>query len=247
MRRILLLGGTTEASALAQAFAGAGLDAVYSYAGRTRIPAAQPLPLRVGGFGGIEGLADYLRREGISHVVDATHPFAAGMSRNAAAAAAACGVALIGFERAIWREGPGDEWRRVADVDAAVAALPEAPACVFLGIGRQQVGRFAARPEHRYLLRLVDAPQTPPLAGAEVVVARGPFTEAGDRALFAARGVTHVVAKDAGGAGARAKLDAARTLGLPVILIDRPVPPLRAVAHSVGEVMHWLHAADRGV
>ena len=120
MPRILLLGGTSEASALARALAEAGADAVFSYAGRTGAPIAQPLPTRVGGFGGVAGLVDYLRAERITHLVDATHPFAAGMSRNAIDAAAETGVPLIALERPPWRPGPGDDWRRVTGIDAAV-------------------------------------------------------------------------------------------------------------------------------
>ncbi|MFC2969093.1 cobalt-precorrin-6A reductase [Acidimangrovimonas pyrenivorans] len=241
MTRFLLLGGTTEARHLAGAVAEQGLDAVYSYAGRTGAPAAQPLPTRVGGFGGVAGLAAYLRAENITHVVDATHPFAARISANAVAACRQTGTALCAFERAPWRAGPGDRWTHVPDIAGAVAALPAAPARIFLAIGRQNLADFAARPAHHYLLRLVDAPDAPlPLSRAEAVIARGPFTEAQDRTLLAARRIALVVAKNAGGDGARAKLDAARALGLPVILIDRPAVPQRPVVDDVAAVMGWL-------
>ena len=189
-------------------------------------------------------------QEGISHVIDATHPFAAQMSRNAVEACARTATPLIGLERPPWQAGPGDDWRPVADPAAAVAALPEAPARVFLAIGKQGLAAFAARPQHHYLLRLVDPPAEPlPLPQASVVLARGPFDAAADTALLRAHAITHVVAKNAGGTGAAAKLTAARTLGLPVILIDRPVLPPRAVAATVAEVMAWLgHAGTpRGV
>lgn len=249
--RVLLLGGTTEAGALALAFAEAGIDAVYSYAGRTGAPVAQPIPVRTGGFGGAEGLARSLQDGAFTHLVDATHPFAAQISANAVAAAGQAGTPLIAFERAPWRPIPGDRWTQVRDSDAAIAALPDAPVAVFLAIGRQGLARFALRPEHHYLLRLVDPPDAPlPLPKATVILARGPFTAEGDRALMDRHGVQVVVAKNAGGEGARAKLDAARDLGLPVILIDRPVLPARRVAHSVAEVMRWLHdtpPVERGV
>ena len=241
MPRILLLGGTSEASALARALAGAGADAVFSYAGRTGAPIAQPLPTRVGGFGGVAGLVDYLRAERITHLVDATHPFAAGMSRNAIDAAAETGVPLIAFERPPWRPGPGDDWRRVTGIDAAVAALPDTPARVFLAIGKQTLAPFAAKPQHHYLLRLVDPPEGPlPLPDAKAVIARGPFDEAADLALLADHRIGWIVAKNAGGAGAEAKLIAARRLGLPVVMIDRPSLPDRRTAGTVGEVMEWL-------
>ncbi len=241
MIRVLVLGGTSEASALARALASVRVNAVFSYAGRTESPVAQPLPTRVGGFGGVEGLARYLAGERITHLVDATHPFAAGISRNAIAAAAMAGLPLIGLERPAWVAGPGDDWRAVPDVDAAVAALPETPARVFLAIGKQTLAPFAARPEHHYLLRLVDAPSGPlPLRDAAVVIARGPFAEADDLALIDGHRISHIVAKNAGGSGAEAKLAAARNRRIPVILIDRPVLPPRHLARTVAEVMAWL-------
>lgn len=247
MPRILLLGGTTEAGVAARALAQAGYDAVYSYAGRTAAPAAQPLPMRVGGFGGAAGLADWLRAEAVTHVVDATHPFAAQISRNAVAACAATGVRLVALERAAWEAGPGDRWTRVPDVRAAARALPRPPSRVFLAIGRQSLDAFAHRPEHRYLLRLVDPPDGPlPLRGAEAVIDRGPFTREGDLALMRRHGIDLVVAKNAGGEGARAKIDAARDLGLPVVMIDRPVIPERETVGTVEALMARLHA-DLGV
>ena len=247
--RVLLLGGTTEASRMAEALRDAGVAAVFSYAGRTKAPMAQPLPMRVGGFGGIAGLIAYLRAEGISHVVDATHPFAAGMSRNAFAACEATGLPLIRLERPAWSPGEGDNWQMFPALEDIPAALPDAPARVFLAIGKQHIGLFAARPQHHYLLRLVDAPEAPlPLPQAEVVIARGPFDVAGDRALMTQHGITHVVAKNGGGDGARAKLDAARALGLPVLMAARPDLPGESVAANAEAVMRWLrHPADLGV
>lgn len=243
MPRVLLLGGTTEASRLAQALAAAGVDAVFSYAGRTDAPLTQPLPTRVGGFGGVAGLRDYLQREAITHVVDATHPFAAQMSRHAVAACADQGLPLLALERPAWQAQPGDRWQQVPDLAAAVAALPATPARVFLAIGRQHVQAFLDDTRHWYLLRLVDPGlQLPPERGA-VVLDRGPFTWANDLALLAQHGITHVVAKNAGGQGAQAKLDAARQRGCPVILIDRPPIPARPVVGSVPEVLRWLGCA----
>lgn len=246
--RVLLLGGTTEASALARHLAAAGVDAVFSYAGRTPKPAPQPLPTRVGGFGGTNGLADWLRTEGITHVVDATHPFAAQMSGNAVAACSAAGVALAALERPGWQPVAGDDWMRVPDAQAAAAALPAQPASVFLAIGRQSLAPFTGLP-HCWLLRFAAFDRTQPVPlGAELVVERGPYTLEGDLALLRAHGIRIVVAKDAGGSGARAKLDAARQLGVPVILIDRPALPLRLTLATPEAVMDWLHGATpRGV
>ena len=248
--RVLVLGGTTEASYMARALKNAGVDAIFSYAGRTDSAMAQPLPTRVGGFGGVPGLLAWLQAQRITHVVDATHPFAAQMSANAVQACAAAGVPLLALERPAWVPQAGDQWQCVADIEAAVAALPHSPARVFLAIGRQNLLPFARCGQHHYLLRLVDVPlDALPLPNAEVVVARGPFSVEGDRALMAQHGITHVVAKNAGGTGAVAKLVVARALGLPVILIDRPVVLARTTAASVNEVMAWLavHGTDRGV
>jgi precorrin-6A/cobalt-precorrin-6A reductase len=253
MMRVLLLGGTTEASQIGRELAAAGIAGVYSYAGRTATPVAQPLPTRVGGFGGVDGLAEYLGREQITHVIDATHPFASQISRNAVEACAKTSTPLIAYLREPWVAGPGDRWQHVATVEDAAAALPDHPARIFLAIGRQYLNPFAAQPQH-YLLRLVDAPATAlPLRDAEIVLARGPFTIEGDLALLRDHRITHVVARNAGGEGAKAKLDAARALGLPVIMIDRPSLdltnlPERRTAQSVDEIMRWLtHSACLGV
>ena len=247
--RVLLLGGTTEASRLAETLAKAGLEAVFSYAGRTAQPVAQPLPTRVGGFGGVAGLVAYLQAEGITHVIDATHPFAAGMSRNAHTACTQTGVALLRLERAAWAPQAGDNWTQVPDLETAASALPQAPARVFLAIGKQNLEVFAAKPQHHYLLRLVDAPDAAlPLPETTVLLARGPFTKEGDTALLQEHRITHVIAKNAGGSGARAKLDAARKLGVPVIMAQRPALPKAQTAGSVNEVMAWLgHNTERGV
>ena len=244
-----MLGGTTEAGLLARALAENGMDAVYSYAGRTLDPVAQPLPLRVGGFGGVAGLVAYLKEAGVTHVVDATHPFAIGMSGNAVLACAEAGVALLTLERPAWLPGPGDHWTSVAAGAAAAAALPHVPTRVFLAIGRQTLADFAGAPQHHYLLRLVDQPAGPlPLPRVKVVLGRGPFRLEDDLELMRRHGTEVVVTKNSGGDGARAKLDAARLLGLAVIIIDRPARPDRPAVTTVAEVMAWLgHAAPRGV
>jgi precorrin-6A/cobalt-precorrin-6A reductase len=248
MMRALLLGGTGDANALAHALARARIDAVYSYAGRTQIPLGHTLPTRIGGFGGSAGLADYIRQQGITHVIDATHPFAAEMSRHAVEACAETNTPLIALERLPWTRAAGDNWTEVADIDASVAALPDAPARVFLAIGRQHIAPFAAKPQHSYMLRFVDAPGgTLPLPNAEVIVSRGPFTPDGDRELMTSRRIDILVARNSGGSGARAKIDAARELGIPVIMIVRPGLPERPRVESAADVMAWLgHDARLG-
>lgn len=249
--RILLLGGTTEAGLLARALADDNADAVYSYAGRTDAPGIQPLPTRVGGFGGIAGLQTYITTEAITHVIDATHPFAARISTNAVHATQATGIPLLALERAPWEANAQDNWTHVPDLSTAATRLGPHPRRVFLAIGRQHLAAFANAPQHHYLLRLVDAPtEDLPLPHTTVTVARGPFTVAGDTALLRDHCTDIVVAKNAGGKGAVAKIAAARALGLPVIMMDRPHIPARAVVRSVKDVMDWVAAhqsALRGV
>ncbi len=235
---------------MGQAVVEAGLDGVLSLAGRVARPLRQPLPQRVGGFGGIDGLRDWLRTERITHVIDATHPFAAQMSRNAVAACAAERVPYLALTRAPWVAQAGDAWQHVPDIAGAVAALKGPPRRVMLAIGRQHLAAFAAQPQHYYLLRLVDPPEAPlPLPRTHVIVDRGPFTEAADHALMRAQGIDLVISKNSGGTGAQAKILAARALGLPVVMIDRPALPARAEVHELAEAMAWLahDGTPRGV
>ncbi len=245
---VLILGGTTEASALARLLTQGGWQATLSYAGRTNSPLAQPVPVRVGGFGGVEGLVRYLRDHAVTHLVDATHPFAATMSAHAVEAARMAGTAHIALSRPAWMPGDGDRWHHVPDIAGAVAALAGPARRIMLALGRMHVEAFAATPQHHYLLRFVDTPAVPPaLPRHEIVIDRGPFTIEGDTRLMAAHGTELVVSKNAGGEGARAKLIAARNLGLPVLMINRPALPPRAEVHCPEEVIRWLgHAAGSG-
>lgn len=219
-----------------------GLRATFSYAGRVVNPKLQPVPTREGGFGGVEGLAAYLKAHRITHVVDATHPFAAQMSWNAHHACAQAGVALLALTRPKWDETAGDNWHCVPDMAGAVAALAGAPKRVMLALGRLHMNDFAAQPQHHYILRLVDVPASPPdLPHHRVIVARGPFDQAADMALFQEHRVQVLVCKNAGGTGAAAKIHAARALGLPVIMIDRPVLPDRAEVITPHAVLDWIN------
>lgn len=247
---LLILAGTTEATALARAVADRDLQGTVSFAGRVARPMRQPLPQRIGGFGGVEGLAGYLRDARITHVIDATHPFAVQMSRNAVAACKAAGVPLVALTRPPWALQQGDDWIRVPDIAGAVAALDRPRMRVMLAVGRMHLAEFVPNPQHAYLLRLVDpAEGALPLPEAEVVVDRGPFTESSDRALMVRHGTQLVVSKNSGGSGAYAKIAAARALGLPVVMIDRPEAPHQAEVHDVAAALDWLDHADtdRGV
>lgn len=204
-------------------------------------PKSQPLPTRIGGFGGVSGLVAFLSQQRITHVVDATHPFAAQMSTNVVAAAAQSGVKAIALTRPVWRPVDGDQWQSVATVDEAVSALACPPQRVLLAIGRMHLAAFAAQPQHHYVLRLVDQPNRPPsLADYTAVFDRGPFTLEGDLALLETQRIERIVCKNSGGEGAASKLTAARRLGLPVVMIERPQLPSRHEVHRIEDVFSWL-------
>ncbi len=237
--RLLLLGGTSEASELARRLAARGdIDAIVSLAGRTSRPAASPLPTRVGGFGGVEGLARYLRETRVDAVVDATHPFAAQMSAHAVAACAQAGVRLAVLSRPPWRLEPG--WREVGDAAEAAQALGEAPRRVLLTVGRLSAGAFRAAPQHHYVLRSIDAPEDLP-PSTELVLARPPFSLADERELMESRRIDVLVSKNAGGEATRAKLDAARALGLPVVMIRRPPAAAATTFYDLRSALGWIH------
>lgn len=246
----MILGGTTEATALANLAAEEALRGTVSFAGRVERPRRQPLPQRVGGFGGVEGLTAYIREHGITHLVDATHPFAAQMSRNAVHAAAETGIPMLALTRPAWQPQAQDNWTHVPDIPAAVRALDGPGRRVMLAVGRMHLDDFAPNPQHIYLLRLVDPPKTPPpFPEYNVIVDRGPFSAEGDRALMEEHGIELIVSKNAGGTGASAKLEAARALSLPVLMIDRPALPDRREVATPQEVLDWVaHAGtDLGV
>ena len=251
MRRILILGGTTEARRLAERLAErVDVAATVSLAGRTTAPAAYAVPVRVGGFGGPEGLGRYLTTERVDALVDGTHPYAAIISAHAADAAAATRVPLLAMRRPPWMPLPGDHWIEVADAAAAVQALGQASRHVFLALGKREIRTFAQAPQHHYLVRSVE-PVDPPLAvpHASYLTGRGPFTEADDRALLAAHAIDLVVAKNSGGSATYGKIAAARALGLPVILLRRPALPTVPTVDTIEDALTWLdHAlALRGV
>jgi precorrin-6A/cobalt-precorrin-6A reductase len=239
--RVLVLGGTSEGRALAAACADLpGVRTVSSLAGRTNAPLLPHGPVRVGGFGGVDGLASYLRSERIGAVVDATHPFAATMTANAFAATEATGTPLIVLRRPGWTEQPGDDWHRVPSMAAAAALVPKLGERVFLTTGRQTIGAFAGVDECWFLSRSVEPPAAPVPARLEVVLDRGPFTVESERALLAEHRIDVLVTKDSGGVAP--KLVAAREQGIPVLLIDRPPTPAGEAVATVEAAVAWLVA-----
>jgi precorrin-6A/cobalt-precorrin-6A reductase len=250
---VLVLGGTGEALELARRLSARPyLRVTYALAGRTRAPALPGCAVRVGGFGGAAGLAAWLATERVEVIVDATHPFAAAITASATGAAAAAGIALVRLRRPTWSPGPGDRWTSVPDIPAAAAALGAAPRRVFLAIGRQEIAAFRAAPQHHYLVRSIEpvAPEAlPPLA--ETLLGRGPFPEAEERRLLTAHRIDTLVAKNSGGDATYGKLAAARSLGLPVVIVARPPAPdaVATVEAALAEIERHLAAlpADRGV
>ncbi|HUZ66353.1 MAG TPA: cobalt-precorrin-6A reductase [Beijerinckiaceae bacterium] len=244
MMRVLILGGSSEASVLARRIAErSDFAAILSHAGRTMSPAQAPIAVRSGGFGGAEGLALYLESERIEAVVDATHPFAAQISRNAAQACAQTNIPLLGFSRPAWTPVEGDRWSEVPDMNAAVAALGEMPRTVFLTVGRLSLSAFESARQHRYVVRTieeVDGAQR--FSRVTLIRARGPFDAAQEENLMSREGVDVLVTKNSGGAASAGKLVAGRRLGLEVVMVQRPAPPGFPVVYDVTDVLDWLEA-----
>lgn len=245
-RRVLILGGTGEAIGLARLLEHrAEYDVVTSLAGRTRRPAAIPSRVRTGGFGGAEGLSAYLHDERMNAVVDATHPYAATVSRHARQACSAQGVPRVQLWRPAWSPADGDEWTEVASLDAAAEAVSDAQVaangCVFLSTGARDLRVFSRLQTIKYLVRLVDAPRTPlPLARSELIVDRGPFTVDKERELFLEHGVEVLVSKNSGGEATYSKLAAARELRVRVIMVRRPDPEPGPRVETAGDALRWL-------
>jgi precorrin-6A/cobalt-precorrin-6A reductase len=251
--RVLVLGGTFEASKLADLLAGqGGISPMLSFAGRTTALRPPQIPYRIGGFGGVNGLQAYLGAERIEVLVDATHPFAEQMSRHAAIAAAGANVPLIVLSRPAWVAQPGDHWIDAATMAAAAAALGREPRRVFLTIGRLQIGAFAAAPQHFYLIRTIE-PLTlaAGLPRHRVILGRGPFAFEAEDKLLREESIDVVVSKNSGGEAAFAKVRAARHLGLPIVMVARPRQSSGPVLHDPAEAMTLIlrhrAALPRGV
>jgi precorrin-6A/cobalt-precorrin-6A reductase len=245
---ILVLGGTAEARELAAALDALGARVVSSLAGRVARPRLPAGEVRVGGFGGPEALARWLREHGVRAVIDATHPFAERISASAARACPAAGVPLLRLARPGWTPRPGDDWHRVGGLAAAAALAPRLGRRALLTTGRQGLAAFAAVGGVWFLVRCVDPPGPPLPRDHELLLGRGPYTLAGELALVDRHRIDLVITKDSGGALTQAKLDAARERGLPVIIVERPPRPAVPSVTSVAEALRWAHAGyERGV
>lgn len=240
--RVLILGGTAEGRVLSERLASdARYDALISFAGRTERLERPRENHRIGGFGGAEGLAAFVRASGFHALVDATHAFAERISANAAVAARLTRTPLVRIERAAWPKLSGDRWTIVANVNEAPAAIGDAPRRVFLTIGRTAIDAFAVAPQHRYWIRTVD-PIEPPkaLPRAEVIAARGPFSLSDEMALLEGHRIEILVSKNSGTPATYAKIEAARALGLPVVMVQRPALPEVTQVGDVEGVLSWL-------
>lgn len=249
--RVLILGGTTEASAIVrQVTKDERFVVTLSLAGRTERPATpRGAAVRIGGFGGAAGLAQWVREKRIDAVVDATHPFAATISRNAEAATRECAIPLCTVVRPPWRPSPEDRWHAVATIEEAAEVLGAAPRRVFLSVGRQGVGAFRVAPHHAYLIRSIELPAEnacPP--DTTLIQARGPFALEDEIDLLQAHRIDVVVTKNAGGEATYPKIEAARHRMLPVVMIERPVKAGGDVVIDADQAVGWLerlHATPR--
>jgi precorrin-6A/cobalt-precorrin-6A reductase len=240
--RVLVLGGTAEARVLAAALErDPAVDVTTSLAGRVARPVLPVGRTRVGGFGGAHGLASWLVREDVSVLVDATHPFAARISASAAAACRSTGVPFLALRRPEWRPGRGDQWHHVDSLTAAAQALPPLGSRAFLTTGRQGLDAFAGVPDVWFLVRTIDPPVPPMPAAIQVLLDRGPYSLESEEALMRRLRIDVLVTKNSGGSATAAKLAAARSLGLPVVMVRRPPAPEGvATVDSVEAVLDWV-------
>jgi precorrin-6A/cobalt-precorrin-6A reductase len=242
LMRVLILGGTTEASELARRLANdSRFETTLSLAGRTSHPKAQPVQTRTGGFGGIDGLAAWLEREAVEAVIDATHPYADQISAHAVAACGQLGIPLATILRPAWQPQPNDRWLEVASAEAAADALGPTPQNVFLSIGRLELGAFATRPHHHYVARMIEPPDElalPP--DLRLIFERGPFDAPAETALLAQEKIDILVSKNSGGLATYTKIEAARRLGIPVVMISRPHKPHGDAVDDAEGAVRWL-------
>jgi precorrin-6A/cobalt-precorrin-6A reductase len=241
---LLILGGTGEAAALAAAAMaryGDRLLVTSSLAGRTATPAPLPGRVRVGGFGGAAGLAEYLAAAAVEMVIDATHPFAARISAHAQQACDALDVPRLMLRRPEWKQHPGDRWIEVDGAAAAASLLPELGRRAWLTIGARELDAFAGLTGIHFLIRAIAPPaDPPPLASYEIIAGRGPFTLAGERHILERHAIDVLVARASGGAATEAKLVAARERQLPVLMLRRPPAPCGPSVTSAEEALAWL-------
>jgi len=236
---LLVLAGTSDARMLLQGLQ--GVDVIASLAGITRSPADLPAITRKGGFGGMDGFRDYLIANGIKGVIDATHPFAGKMTQKATTVCSELGLPHVILQRPAWVAGVGDDWYFIDDVVEAAGIIPER-ATVFLGTGRQTLHEFSCLAGRKLFARVIDPPEPPILADFKgtFLIGTPPFSVGEEVALFREKAIDWLVVKNAGGPKSRSKLDAARELGLPVVMINRPKLPAADIVNNVDDALRWV-------
>lgn len=239
---VLLLAGTSEAAEIAAGLVAADVSFVASIAGESRAPRPEAVPLRVGGFGGADGFRDFLAQHGVTAVIDATHPYATRITDRSAAICAALGLPYLQVLRAPWVAGDGDDWTEIAREEDAAALIPQG-AVVFLGTGSKTLHRFVGLEGCRVICRQIDPPTAPfPFEGGEFLIGRPPFPVAREVSLFSQLGIEWIIVKNAGGDASATKLDAARRLGIPVLMIARPERPDVPCVATAEQAVAWVRA-----
>jgi precorrin-6A/cobalt-precorrin-6A reductase len=245
-KRVLILGGTIDATELAaRAAEVSGVEVITALAGRTRQPVVSHPNTRIGGFGGVTGLIDYLLKQQIDVLIDATHPFAAQISLNAAASAVAIGIPHLVLIRPPWEQVTGDDWIAVESNAAAAMVLPGLAQRIFLTIGRQEIRDFALPTDKNtdlwFLMRMIDPPlPNAPVPPGELLLERGPFSLVQERSLLQQYKIGAIVSKNSGGDATYAKIIAARELGIPVVMVQRPALPTGEKVADVESALSWL-------
>ncbi len=257
-RNILILGGSSEGFELAERLSGHCLsndqtqdefEIISSLAGRTSLPRKPQGAYRTGGFGGAGGLADFIKANSVSAIIDATHPFASTISQNAAIAAATSAIPCLHINRPPWQKTERDNWLQVPSPEVAAETLTNAHSPIFLTIGRLELAAFLTRPELRFLTRAIEPPQKSDPSGLKgeiwpanftFIYGKGPFSVEAETALFKQHGIKCLVSKNSGSMKAYAKIEVARTLNIPVVMIDRPERPAGETAATVEEAIVWL-------
>jgi len=239
--RVLILGGSTESSELSRLLAdNSRFDTTLSLAGRTLKPRAQPVRTRTGGFGGADGLAAWLVQESIEAVIDATHPYADQISFNAVTACGRLRLPLATILRPAWQPQPGDNWLTVASAEAAADAPGSQPRRVFLSLGRLELGAFASAPQHHYVARSIEPPDVALPPDISLILDRGPFDEQAETALLTREKIDMIVSKNSGGAATYPKITATRKLGIPVVMIARPLKVHGHAVEHAADAVKWL-------
>jgi len=239
--RILILGGTSEAMELAAHLSGnREFGVISSLAGRTAQPRLPAGEVRIGSFGGVQGLIDFLSANAIDLVVDASHPFAARISSNAAKACQLSNVTLLVLERPQWSPVAGDRWYEVQDMGSAASLSAELGRRLFLTVGRQDLAQFAAFPRVWFLIRSIEMPDPPLPLQHEILLRRGPFDPREEMTLLQEHRIDVLVSKNSGGSATYSKIVAARELGIPVVLVKRPLQPVACCVSSTSDVLAWI-------